>query len=169
MKETCKGYYTVEDRKHDCHAELGCGKAHCPVNRPLGAVGMGMLLEDVTAFKKAHDQPLPEGLYTPSEKRVNLLYDLILEEFVEVTNAIYQEDGTQKVNHAELAKELADVVYVTVGMAIEFGIPLDKVWDEVQRSNMSKIGPDGKFVTRADGKILKGPDYKAPDIEGCLK
>lgn len=136
---------------------------------------MKNLMEDVARFKEAHDRKLPDKLEVPDDGRVNLLATLIKEEFREVMESIYPmwdtswDEGQIKVDPVNLAKELADLVYVTVGMALELGIPLDKVWDEVQRSNMSKIGPDGKFVTRADGKILKGPDYKAPDIEGCLK
>lgn len=131
---------------------------------------MNILMEEVAQFKEAHGHALPDKLEVPEFKRMELLTKLIREEFREVMESIYPEqDGVMEVDPVNLAKELADLVYVTVGMAIECGIPLDKVWDEVHRSNMSKIGPDGKFVTREDGKILKGPNYTPPDIEKVLK
>lgn len=130
---------------------------------------MNILMEEVAQFKEAHGHKLPDKLHTPDEKRLDLLTDLIIEECTEVMDAIYDDDGNLKINHVELAKELADLVYVTVGLAVECGIPLDKVWDEVHASNMAKIGPDGKFVVREDGKILKPEGWQKPDIEGCLK
>jgi predicted HAD superfamily Cof-like phosphohydrolase len=66
-----------------------------------------------------------------------------------------------------IADALADIVYVAYGTAVTYGIPLDSVFAEVHRSNMTKIGPDGPYL-RADGKITKGPDYEPPDIAGCL-
>jgi predicted HAD superfamily Cof-like phosphohydrolase len=63
---------------------------------------------------------------------------------------------------------LADLIYVAVGTAISLGIPIDDVFAEVHRSNMSKTGPDGKAIRRADGKILKGPNYSPADIESLL-
>lgn len=126
---------------------------------------MNFLMEDVKRFKEAHGQKLPDDVTTPEPERLELLTKLIREEYEEVVEAIEEGSG-----HAALAKELADLIYVAVGMAVEFGYPLDKVWDVVHASNMSKIGPDGKFVVReSDGKILKGPNYVAPDVEGCLE
>jgi predicted HAD superfamily Cof-like phosphohydrolase len=66
------------------------------------------------------------------------------------------------------AKELADLVYVVYGAAIEHGIDLDAVFKEVHESNMSKAYPDGSVHFREDGKVLKGPHYKAPDIAALL-
>ncbi|MFF4755592.1 MazG nucleotide pyrophosphohydrolase domain-containing protein [Streptomyces sp. NPDC002514] len=68
-----------------------------------------------------------------------------------------------------LAHELADVVYVAYGTALVHGIDLDAVLAEVHRSNMSKRGPDGQISRRADGKVLKGDHYAAPDVSAVLR
>ncbi|WP_155059264.1 pyrophosphohydrolase domain-containing protein [Streptomyces blattellae] len=68
-----------------------------------------------------------------------------------------------------LAHELADVVYVAYGTALVHGIDLDAVIAEVHRSNMSKLGPEGHVARRADGKVLKGEHYEAPDVSGVLR
>ena len=68
----------------------------------------------------------------------------------------------------ETADALAELIYVIYGMALEMGIDLAKVLAEVQRSNMSKLGEDGKPIYREDGKVLKGPGYFRPDVAGVL-
>ncbi|MEU8577476.1 MazG nucleotide pyrophosphohydrolase domain-containing protein [Streptomyces asoensis] len=68
-----------------------------------------------------------------------------------------------------LAHELADVVYVAYGTALVHGIDLDAVLAEIHRSNMSKLGPDGQVSRRADGKVLKGEHYEAPDVSAVLR
>jgi predicted HAD superfamily Cof-like phosphohydrolase len=68
-----------------------------------------------------------------------------------------------------LAHELADVVYVAYGTALVHGIDLDAVLAEVHRSNMTKLGPDGRIARRADGKVLKGDHYEAPDVSAVLR
>ncbi|MGW0710384.1 pyrophosphohydrolase domain-containing protein [Streptomyces sp. NPDC002643] len=68
-----------------------------------------------------------------------------------------------------LAHELADVVYVAYGTALVHGIDLDAVIAEIHRSNMTKLGPEGRVARRADGKVLKGEHYRAPDIAGVLR
>jgi predicted HAD superfamily Cof-like phosphohydrolase len=68
-----------------------------------------------------------------------------------------------------LAHELADVVYVAYGTALVHGIDLDEVIAEIHRSNMTKLGPDGRIARRADGKILKGEHYEAPDVAAVLR
>ncbi|MFF8945578.1 MazG nucleotide pyrophosphohydrolase domain-containing protein [Streptomyces sp. NPDC014864] len=68
-----------------------------------------------------------------------------------------------------LAHELADVVYVAYGTALVHGIDLDEVIAEIHRSNMTKLGPDGKVARRADGKVLKGDHYRAPDVSAVLR
>lgn len=87
---------------------------------------------------------------------------LIIEEFKEVLEAFENNDIEN------LSKELADLIWVCCGAALTFGIPLDKVFDEVSRSNMSKLGEDGKPILRDDGKILKGPNYSEADIKSIL-
>ncbi|MFI2641233.1 MazG nucleotide pyrophosphohydrolase domain-containing protein [Streptomyces sp. NPDC018610] len=68
-----------------------------------------------------------------------------------------------------LAHELADVVYVAYGTALVHGIDLDEVLAEIHRANMSKLGPDGQVARRADGKVLKGEHYRAPDVSAVLR
>jgi predicted HAD superfamily Cof-like phosphohydrolase len=72
------------------------------------------------------------------------------------------------VNLINVAKELADLLYVVYGTAAAFGIDVDAVFEEVHRSNMSKVGEDGKPLYREDGKVLKGPNYFTPDVESIL-
>ncbi len=87
---------------------------------------------------------------------------LIAEEANEATDALACGDL------AAIAQELADLIYVTYGAAVTFGINLDLAVGEVHRANMSKLGPDGNPVRRCDGKVLKGPDYVAPDMTAAL-
>ncbi|MEU0009171.1 MazG nucleotide pyrophosphohydrolase domain-containing protein [Streptomyces sp. NPDC006314] len=68
-----------------------------------------------------------------------------------------------------LAHELADVVYVAYGTALVHGIDLDEVIAEIHRANMSKLGPDGHVARRADGKVLRGEHYRAPDVSAVLR
>lgn len=72
-------------------------------------------------------------------------------------------------NIVEIADALADILYVTYGAAVAFGIPIDECFAEVHRSNMSKAGPDGKPMRREDGKILKGPNYFRPNLKAILQ
>jgi NTP pyrophosphatase (non-canonical NTP hydrolase) len=67
-----------------------------------------------------------------------------------------------------VAKELADVVYIAYGTAFTLGIDLDAVFAEVHRSNTTKLGPDGRFQLREDGKVLKGEHYQPPDIAAVV-
>ena len=69
------------------------------------------------------------------------------------------------VDKRKLTKELADLMYVTIGFATTFGLPLEEVFYEVHKSNMSKLGPNGEVLRREDGKILKGINYKEPDLD----
>ena len=86
---------------------------------------------------------------------------LIEEEFNEVMDELY-DYGEEKKQY--LAKEMADLIYVLLGTAVAFNIDLNEVFSEVHRSNMSKLGPDGKAIYREDGKVLKGPNYKEADV-----
>ncbi len=99
----------------------------------------------------------------PSEKIVQLRYDLIKEELDEFAQAIKDK------NLVEVADSLTDILYVTYGAGIAFGIDLDKCFDEVQRSNMSKLGKDGKPIYNDKGKVMKGPNYFQPDLSKFIK
>jgi len=115
---------------------------------------------------------------------LDMRMSLIAEEFAELVGAVYgqaaraeiessyrravaADDGTR--DTVETADALADLIYVIYGMALETGIDLASVLAEVQRSNMSKLGADGKPVYREDGKVLKGPDYFPPNVEAVLR
>ena len=87
--------------------------------------------------------------------------------FQGLCRAVAADDGAR--DTVEAADALADLIYVIYGMALETGIDLASVLAEVQRSNMSKLGADGKPVYREDGKVLKGPDYFPPNVEAVLR
>ncbi|MFH9402406.1 MazG nucleotide pyrophosphohydrolase domain-containing protein [Streptomyces sp. NPDC017638] len=89
--------------------------------------------------------------------------ELLAEEAAEVAEVAVQGPLDR------LAHELADVVYVAYGTALVHGIDLDEVIAEIHRANMSKRGPDGQVARRADGKVLKGEHYRAPDVSAVLR
>jgi predicted HAD superfamily Cof-like phosphohydrolase len=127
-------------------------------------LGMNKLLDDVRAFLEACDQPALDKPQVPPYERQKLRWDLNREEFDELWVAWCRNDLVG------IADAIADLIYVLVGMALEYGIPLDRVWDAVQRSNMAKIDPvTGKVRKREDGKILKPEGWQPPDIAGILK
>ena len=92
-----------------------------------------------------------------------LRYDLIREELLELREALDEKDIVG------VADALTDILYVTYGAAHAFGINLDKCFAEVQRSNMSKLGEDGRPIYREDGKVLKGPKYSSPDLKSIIE
>ena len=114
------------------------------------------------AFGADLDQPV-------SDRLLDLRMSLISEETHEVQREMFDVltylPKAKKVDKAKLAKELADLLYVTYGTAATFGIDIDRVFDAVHQSNMSKLGEDGKPVYREDGKVLKGPNYQPPKLE----
>lgn len=126
-----------------------------------------MSLAAVREFHEAFGLPVAESVTVPDTDRIALRRSLIREESNE---AIHELSGfLYSFGKAEnLAKELADLLYVTYGCALEFGIDLDKVFEEVHRSNMSKLGEDGKPIYREDGKVIKGPNYRPPNLEEAL-
>lgn len=132
-------------------------------------------MREVREFHTAFDLPILDEPRIPKLKRVALRAALIEEEFKEVMAELAFIKSRPRVEQwksaadvyaaiARLAKELADLRYVVEGSALEFGIPFDAVYSEVHRSNMSKLGRDGKPVRRHDGKVLKGPDYTEADV-----
>ena len=79
-------------------------------------------------------------------------------------------DMTEEIRAAKAAllKELCDLQYVLSGFVVTFGLPFDEAFKRVHESNMSKLGPDGKPIYREDGKVLKGPNYKKPDLSDLV-
>jgi len=117
----------------------------------------------VKKFMEKFGQEVKTKPEFPSEKIVKLRYELIKEELDEFEQALKDK------NLEEVADSLADILYVTYGAGHAFGIDLDKCFDEVQRSNMSKLGADGKPIYNEDGKVMKGPKYFKPDFSKFVK
>lgn len=92
----------------------------------------------------------------------NLRYRLIYEELGELREALDNRDIV------EVADALTDLLYVVYGAGHSFGINLDKCFEEVHNSNMSKLGEDGKPIRREDGKVLKGPNFREPNLKDLL-
>ncbi len=114
--------------------------------------------ESVKKFMKTFGQEVKEKAEFPSDKITSLRYDLISEELSEFKEAINNKDIK------EVADALTDILYVTYGAGHAFGINLDKCFEEVQRSNMSKLGKDGKPIYNDKGKVMKGPNYFEPNL-----
>ena len=114
--------------------------------------------ESVKKFMKTFGQEIKEKAAFPNEKITSLRYDLIKEELDELKAAIESDDIK------EVADALTDILYVTYGAGHAFGIDLDKCFKEVQNSNMSKLGSDGKPIYNDKGKVMKGPNYFKPDL-----
>ena len=114
--------------------------------------------ESVKTFMKTFGQEVKEKAGFPSDKITSLRYELINEELEELKEAIINKDIK------EVADALTDILYVTYGAGHAFGINLDKCFKEVQNSNMSKLGNDGKPIYNDKGKVMKGPKYFKPDL-----
>ncbi|MFL2882962.1 MAG: phosphoribosyl-ATP diphosphatase [Pelagibacteraceae bacterium] len=115
--------------------------------------------ESVKKFMQTFGQDVKNKAEFPSEKIVNLRLDLIKEELSELKEALEKKDIK------EVADALTDILYVTYGAGHAFGINLDKCFEEVQNSNMSKLGSDGKPIYNESGKVMKGPNYFKPNLE----
>ena len=114
--------------------------------------------EKVKKFMLTFGQEVKTKASFPDDKIVNLRVDLINEELQELKQAV------QKRDIKEIADALTDILYVTYGAGHAFGIDLDKCFKEVQNSNMSKLGSDGKPIYNEKGKVMKGPDYFKPNL-----
>lgn len=105
--------------------------------------------------------------WPPTQEELILRSDLIWEELNELMDE-FVEFNPDQIDKKKIAKELADLLYVVYGTADSFGIPIDDVFAEVHRSNMSKL-VDGKPLKREDGKVLKGPNYTPPNFDWIEK
>lgn len=145
------------------------------------------LQDKVREFHNAYDVPIGKSPGIPSNERARLRLELIAEEFFELLSAcgcaepvfegfgvyddIRKEIQDVRAKHIDLeavADALADIAYVVEGTNIEFGLDSEAILKEVHRSNMSKLGADGKPIYRADGKVLKGPNYSPPNLRGLV-
>lgn len=144
-------------------------------------------INKVREFHKAFNHPVADNLNPTTKEMRELRVKLIAEEFAELCEALgvvvnirvstidgtvidvtaIAEDG--EVDLVEAADALGDIDYVVQGTNLVMGIPAQLVMNEIHQSNMSKLGADGKPIYREDGKILKGPNYHAPDIYKVLQ
>ena len=118
--------------------------------------------EKVRLFMQTYGQEVKDKAGFSDAKTNKLRIDLIKEELEELTEAM------QDKNLLEVADALTDILYVTYGAGHAFGIDLDKCFEEVQNSNMSKLGMDGKPIYNEAGKVMKGPNYFKPDLSKYL-
>ena len=118
--------------------------------------------EKVKLFMKTYGQEVKDKAGFSDARTNKLRIDLIKEELEELTEAMQDE------NLLEVADALTDILYVTYGAGHAFGIDLDKCFEEVQNSNMSKLGEDGKPIYNEAGKVMKGPNYFKPDLSKYL-
>ena len=114
--------------------------------------------ESVKKFMETFGQDIKKTAGFPNDSIISLRYELIREELEELKVAIDKKDIK------EVADALTDILYVTYGAGHAFGINLDKCFEEVQNSNMSKLGLDGKPIYNEKGKVMKGPNYFKPDL-----
>ena len=118
--------------------------------------------DKVGTFMKTFGQEVKTKPSFSSDKINKLRLDLIKEEFSELTEAMSNKDLL------EVADALTDILYVTYGAGHAFGINLDKCFEEVQNSNMSKLDENGKPIYNESGKVMKGPNYFKPNLEKYL-
>ena len=114
--------------------------------------------ESVKKFMETFGQEIKEKASFPNDKITSLRYELIKEELDELKEAIDNKDIK------EVADALTDILYVTYGAGHAFGINLDKCFEEVQNSNMSKLDLNGKPIYNGNGKVMKGPNYFKPNL-----
>ena len=119
--------------------------------------------DDVRIFMQTFGQEVKIKAKFPKEKIVKLRYDLIKEELNELHNAIETK------NLKEIADALTDILYVTYGAGHAYGIDLDKCFKEVQKSNMSKLGEDGKPIYNEKGEVMKGSKYFEPNLRQFIE
>ena len=143
--------------------------------------------QKVGEFMRAYEQDVHTTARFPMEKIRQLRFDLIEEELDELDVAMKKQEDLEETNDngelssesefindsqenlIEIADALTDLLYVVYGAGHAYGIDLDACFDEVQRSNMSKLDENGKAIKREDGKILKGPNYSPPNLHGIVK
>lgn len=128
-----------------------------------------MIEDEINAVEEFHNAFGIESASSPtfdvSEQKIILRYNLMKEENEEYLEAAQNNDPV------EVADALGDMLYILCGTILSHGMQhkISEVFEEIQRSNMSKLGSDGKPIYREDGKILKGPNYFKPNISSILK
>jgi predicted HAD superfamily Cof-like phosphohydrolase len=123
-------------------------------------------IKQVQAFYEAFNVPSPETMRYLHKERALLRHKLLQEEVGELLDASMSSQGTL----VDVADAITDCFYILIGTAIEYGIAekLPALFDEVHSSNMSKLGENGKPMYREDGKVMKGPDYRKPNLKNIV-
>ncbi|QRV01415.1 nucleoside triphosphate pyrophosphohydrolase family protein [Arcanobacterium phocisimile] len=139
--------------------------------------------ELVRQFHSVYRLPVCDDKPNSDRERVHMRLGLVAEEFAELVGAVYGAKSRSIIEEAweesrthddhtrdtiEVADALGDLVYVIYGMALELGIPLTDVLEEIHASNLSKLDANGEPIYREDGKVLKGPNFFQPDIARVL-
>ena len=146
----------------DVFRQLKCENINGRKNMKINPYTDVSNFELVGDFMEAFGQTVQVDPTWPDFSTRELRLELISEEFSELAQAIDDRDMIQ------IADALTDLLYVVYGAGHAFGIDLDECFQEVHSSNMSKLGPNGKPIHREDGKVMKGPGYFEPDLEGIL-
>jgi len=137
---------------------IAVGRTECPVR-----VDWSTNFEKVREFHEAFDCARYETPALPDESLEELRIDLIAEEFDELLEALVEGDLVAT------ADAIVDLLYVTYGAGVSFGLPVDELFAEVHRSNMSKLDADGTVIRRHDGKVLKSNLYSPPNLKPILE
>ena len=121
-------------------------------------------INQVREFHITYGVPVNNSPQFPEYKRIKLRNNILYEEVAELEDALVRRDMTA------VADAITDCLYVLIGTALELGIAekIPACFDEVHRSNMSKLGDDGLPILREDGKVLKGPNYFKPDLKSII-
>ncbi len=166
-----------DDPRRPRHAWRGPAENHPSFPDPRNPEALVRQFHDTYGLPVVADGP------DADRDRIHMRLGLIAEEFSELVGAAYGPAARKTLEAAwktaqgqdehlrdtvEVADALGDLVYVIYGAALELGIPMEDVLAEIQASNLSKLGADGKPIYRDDGKVLKGPNYFAPDIARVL-
>lgn len=132
------------------------------------------LLQQAITFRKAYDQPIEEAMTQPGGfirmKLLNMQASLIEEETREFLDAVsdFKDKPSDKEHEVHIMKELCDLIFVCYQFAAAYNLDVDTAMDRIFESNMSKLGDDGKPIYRADGKVLKGPNYRPPFLDDLV-
>lgn len=123
-------------------------------------------IKQVMEFYEAFNMPIPETMRFLHKERALLRHKLIQEEVGELLDASMSSGGTL----VDVADAITDCFYILIGTALEYGIAdkLPALFDEVHESNMSKLDENGKPIYREDGKVMKGPGYKKPNLKDII-
>ena len=123
-------------------------------------------IKQVQAFYEAFNVSVPDSMRFLHKERALLRHKLLQEEVGELLDASMSSGGTL----VDVADAITDCFYILIGTAIEYGIAdkLPALFTEVHESNMSKLGEDGKPMYREDGKVMKGPNYKKPNLKSIV-